>query len=92
MCTRTDNLDSFFNATVDGTVVMQSFILSAEASGLACVPVSYIRNHAARLAQLLELPEGVFSDRRHRAWLSHLGRQSFDAIAARSNGAPRPLR
>ena len=55
-----DNLDSFFNATVDGTVVMQSFILSAEASGLACVPVSYIRNHASRLAELLEMPEGVF--------------------------------
>ena len=55
-----DNLDSFFNATVDGTVALQSFILGAEASGLACVPVSYIRNHAARLAPLLALPDGVF--------------------------------
>jgi nitroreductase/FMN reductase [NAD(P)H] len=55
-----DNLDSFFNATVDGTIALQSFVLGAEAAGLACVPVSYIRNHAARLAQLLEIPRGVF--------------------------------
>ena len=55
-----DNLDSFFNAAVDGTLAMQSFILAAESAGLACVPVSYVRNHAARLAQLLALPDGVF--------------------------------
>ena len=55
-----DNLDSFFNATVDGTIALQSFVLGAEAAGLACVPVSYIRNHAARLAELLEIPQGVF--------------------------------
>ena len=55
-----DNLDSFFNATVDGTIAMQSFVLAAEAAGLACVPVSYIRNHATRLAELLTIPEGVF--------------------------------
>lgn len=55
-----DNLDSFFNATVDGTIALQTFVLGAEAAGLACVPVSYIRNHATRLAQLLDIPEGVF--------------------------------
>jgi nitroreductase/FMN reductase [NAD(P)H] len=55
-----DNLDSFFNATVDGTIALQSFILGAEAAGLACVPVSYIRNHAPRLAELLDIPQGVF--------------------------------
>jgi FMN reductase [NAD(P)H] len=55
-----DNLDSFFNATVDGTVAMQSFILGSEAAGLACVPVSYIRNHARRVADLCSIPEGVF--------------------------------
>lgn len=55
-----DNLDSFFNATVDGTIALQTFVLGAEAAGLACVPVSYIRNHASRLAELLEIPRGVF--------------------------------
>ncbi len=55
-----DNLDSFFNATVDGALAMQAFILAAESAGLACVPVSYVRNHTARLAELLALPDGVF--------------------------------
>jgi len=55
-----DNLDSFFNATVDGSIALQSFVLGAEAAGLACVPVSYIRNHAPKLAQLLHIPQGVF--------------------------------
>lgn len=55
-----DNLDSFFNATVDGTIAMQSFILGAEAAELACVPVSYIRNHATKLADLCSIPKGVF--------------------------------
>ncbi|MBT6272789.1 MAG: NADPH-dependent oxidoreductase [Chromatiales bacterium] len=55
-----DNLDSFFNATVDGALALQSFVLAAEAAGLACVPVSYIRNHAPRLATLLNIPDGVF--------------------------------
>ncbi|NKC17120.1 MAG: NADPH-dependent oxidoreductase [Gammaproteobacteria bacterium] len=55
-----DNLDSFFNATVDGALAMQSFILAAAAAGLATVPVSYIRNYAARVADLLKLPQGVF--------------------------------
>ena len=55
-----DNLDSFFNATVDGTLAMQCFILAADAAGLACTPVSYVRNHASKLAELLSMPEGVF--------------------------------
>lgn len=55
-----DNLDSFFNAAVDGALAMQAFVLGAEAAGLCCVPVSYVRNHASRLASLLEMPAGVF--------------------------------
>lgn len=55
-----DNLDSFFNATVDGALAMQAFILAAEAAGLATCPISYVRNHAARLATLLDIPDGVF--------------------------------
>ena len=55
-----DHLDSFFNATVDGALVMMSFIRAAEAAGLGCCPLSVIRNEAAALARLLELPEYVF--------------------------------
>ncbi|MEM7404833.1 MAG: nitroreductase family protein [Pseudomonadota bacterium] len=55
-----DNLDSFFNAAIDGALAMQAFVLGAEAAGLSCVPVSYVRNHASRLATLLRMPAGVF--------------------------------
>ena len=55
-----DHLDSFLNAAVDCALAMQTFILSAEAAGLGCCPISVVRNHAARIAELLELPDWVF--------------------------------
>ncbi|MEJ0070086.1 MAG: nitroreductase family protein [Pseudomonadota bacterium] len=54
-----DHLDAFFNATVDGAIVMTSFIAAAEAVGLGCCPISVIRDHAAVIAKLLELPARV---------------------------------
>jgi nitroreductase len=53
------NLEAFFNASVDAALVMQTFILAAEAAGLGCCPISVIRNHLATVAPLLELPPGV---------------------------------
>jgi nitroreductase len=55
-----DNLDGFFNATVDAAMVMMNFMAAASAIGLVSCPVSMIRNHADRLAEILELPERVF--------------------------------
>ena len=55
-----DHLDAAFNPTVDAALAMQTFILAAEASGLGCCPISVLRNHAARVAELLELPQWVF--------------------------------
>mgnify|MGYP001400563185 FL=1 len=55
-----DHLDAFFNATVDAAIVMQNLIIAAEASGLGCCPISVIRNHATRVAEILQLPEWVF--------------------------------
>jgi nitroreductase/FMN reductase [NAD(P)H] len=55
-----DHLDSFFNAAVDAGIVLASFVNAAEAAGLGCCPVSVIRNHAARVAELLALPAHVF--------------------------------
>lgn len=55
-----DHLDSFLNAAVDCALAMQTFILSAEAIGLGCCPISVIRNHVERVADLLGLPEHVF--------------------------------
>lgn len=53
-------LEGFFNAAVDAALVMQSFILAAEAAGLGCCPISVIRNHADAVAVILELPDKVF--------------------------------
>jgi FMN reductase [NAD(P)H] len=53
-------LEGFFNAAIDAALVMQSFILAAEAAGLGCCPISVIRNHADAVAEILELPGKVF--------------------------------
>ncbi len=55
-----DHLDAFFNATVDGAIVMATFIAAAEAVGLGCCPISQIRNQARLVSDVLELPEHVF--------------------------------
>jgi FMN reductase [NAD(P)H] len=52
--------EGFFNAAVDAALVMQTFILAAEAAGLGCCPISVIRNHAAAVTEILGLPEKVF--------------------------------
>ena len=55
-----DNVDMFMNAAVDAGLVMQTFILAAEATGLGCCPISEVRTHIEALSQLLELPDWVF--------------------------------
>lgn len=54
-----DHLDLFFNATVDAAIVLATFLRAAEAVGLGCCPISVIRDHAAVLSEMLELPEKV---------------------------------
>jgi nitroreductase len=53
-------LEGFFNAAIDAALVMQSFILAAETTGLGCCPISVLRNHAAAVAEILGLPNMVF--------------------------------
>ena len=55
-----DTLDMFMNAAVDAGLVMQNFVTAGEALGLGSCPISVVRNHVEKLAELLELPEGVF--------------------------------
>jgi len=55
-----DHLDWFFNAAVDASIVLGSFIVAAEAAGLGCCPLSQIRNRAAEVSEFLGLPERVF--------------------------------
>lgn len=55
-----DTLDSFFNATVDAALALQSYILAAETAGLGCCCVSQVRKRLPETAELLGLPPGVF--------------------------------
>jgi nitroreductase len=55
-----DTLDMFLNAAVDAGLVLESFILAAAGMGLGCCPISVVRNHVEKLAELLELPPCVF--------------------------------
>jgi nitroreductase len=57
---RNGDLEAFFNATVDAALVLQTFVLAAEAAGLGCCPISVIRNEMATVARELALPDGVF--------------------------------
>jgi nitroreductase/FMN reductase [NAD(P)H] len=54
-----DHLDQFFNAAVDAGLVMATFMRAADAIGLGTCPISVIRDHSARVSELLELPERV---------------------------------
>jgi nitroreductase/FMN reductase [NAD(P)H] len=55
-----DHLDALFNASVDAALVMMNFIRVARAAGLGCCPLSMVRDRSTELAELLELPDGVF--------------------------------
>jgi len=55
-----DHLDAFFNAAVDAGIALTAFVLAAEAQGLGTCPISAIRNHAAAVSALLNLPQHVF--------------------------------
>jgi nitroreductase/FMN reductase [NAD(P)H] len=54
-----DHLDLFFNAVADAAIVLATFVAAADAAGLGCCPISAIRDHAAKVAALLELPDHV---------------------------------
>ncbi|MEM1075093.1 MAG: nitroreductase family protein [Pseudomonadota bacterium] len=55
-----DHLDAFFNATADAAIALGAFVMAAEAMGLGCCPISAVRNEAAAVSDLLQLPEHVF--------------------------------
>jgi len=55
-----DHLDAFFNAAVDAGIALSAFVIAAEAEGLGVCPISAIRNHAAKVSELLKLPDHVF--------------------------------
>ena len=54
-----DHLDQFFNAVADTAIVLTTFLRAAAAVGLGCCPISVIRDHAAKVSELLALPPRV---------------------------------
>jgi|ERR1043166_1361678 nitroreductase/FMN reductase [NAD(P)H] len=54
-----DHLDLLFNAATDAALALATFMDAARAVGLGCCPISVIRDHAARISELLALPEKV---------------------------------
>ncbi|TAJ83638.1 MAG: NADPH-dependent oxidoreductase [Reyranella sp.] len=55
-----DYLDPFFNAAVDAGIALATFIAAADRVGLGTCPISQIRNHAAKVSEVLGLPQHVF--------------------------------
>lgn len=55
-----NTLDSFMNGAVDAALAMQAMILAAEAAGLGCCCISQVRKRLPEVADLFNLPEGVF--------------------------------
>lgn len=55
-----EHLDGFFNPAVDAAMVLMNLMRAAESIGLACCPISVLRDQAQALADLLALPRHVF--------------------------------
>jgi FMN reductase [NAD(P)H] len=51
-----NHLDAFFNAAVDGAIVMTTFMQAAAAVGLGTCPISAIRDYPRIVAEALNLP------------------------------------
>jgi nitroreductase len=55
-----EHLDAFYNPTIDASLAMMNFMRAALATGLACCPISAVRDKAEALSGLLGLPDHVF--------------------------------
>src|SRR5689334_3154311 len=54
-----DHLDQFFNTAVDAGIVLATFIAAADAVGLGTCSISVIRDHSAKVSEMLKLPQRV---------------------------------
>ncbi|MFL2845041.1 MAG: nitroreductase family protein [Candidatus Puniceispirillaceae bacterium] len=55
-----DPLDAFFNTATDTAMVLQNFIIAAEAAGLGCCPISAVREFTEQVAEFCQMPDGVY--------------------------------
>lgn len=57
----TDTMDGTMIGIIDGSLAMMSAVVAAEACGLGCNCIGYLRTaDPAKIAELLKLPKGVF--------------------------------
>lgn len=54
-----NHMDLFFNAVGDAAIALATCLVAAESIGLGACPISEIRNHAAEIDRMLELPQQV---------------------------------
>lgn len=54
-----NHFDLVFNAATDAAIALSTAVAAAEALGLGACPISVIRDHAARIGELLALPDRV---------------------------------
>lgn len=54
-----DHFDALFNAVADAAIVLGTFLHAARAVGLGTCPISVIRDHAAKVSEVLALPDRV---------------------------------
>jgi len=55
-----DPLDAFLNTATDTAMVLQNFIIAAEAAGLGCCPISAVREFTEQVAEFCQMPDGVY--------------------------------
>ena len=55
-----DPLDAFLNTATDTAMVLQNFIIAAEAAGLRCCPISAVREFTEQVAKFCQMPDGVY--------------------------------
>ena len=55
-----DPLDAFLNTATDTAMVLQNFIIAAEAAGLGCCPISAVREFTEQVAKFCQMPDGVY--------------------------------
>ena len=55
-----DPLDAFLNTATDTAMVLQNFIVAAEAAGLGCCPISAVREVTKQVAEFCQMPDGVY--------------------------------
>ncbi len=53
-------IDAFLNSATDTAMVLQNFIIAAEAAGLGCCPISAVREITEQLVEFCQLPKGVY--------------------------------